>query len=214
MPKKPVGILKRNARTAEPSKSAKPRRLIDRAANVPKPDTKPGTLPAPSKPEPVLQEPRQYPFWTCQSEVDRQAAACLSKILASDANKRNGKTIKSLTLAPHIKAKKAVYAVTCQTLACKYATKSCNLCTQAHVNSGSIFVTRWQQAMWQSCENTFAVADLPVIQQVLSKTTLLNVEQLRPAVAFVITYELLFGQVGSLQKELLAFCPLTGCCRW
>ncbi len=79
--------------------------------------------------------------------------------------------------------------------------------------SGSSFVMRWQQAMWQSYENTFAVADLPVIQQVLSKTTLLNVEQLRPAVAFVITYELLFGQVGSTQKELLPFCPLTDCCR-
>ncbi len=211
MPKKPVGILQRNART---SKGGKPRRLTERAANVSKPGTKRGTPPAPSEPEPVLQEPRQYPFWTCQSEVDRQAAACLSKILASDANKRNGKTIKSLTLAPHIKAKKAVYAVTCQTLSCKYATKSCNLCTQARVNSGSSFVMTWQQAMWQTCENTFAVADLPVIQQVLSKTTLLNVEQLRPAVAFVITYELLFGQVGLMQKELLSLCPLTGCCRW
>lgn len=153
MPKKPVPILKRNARIAKSSKGGKPRRLTERAANISQPDIQQGTPPAPPKPEPVLQETRQYPFWTCQSEVDRQAAACLSKILASDTNKRNGKTIKSLTLAPHIKAKKAVYAVTCQTL-----------------------------------------SHLPVIQQVLSKTTLLNVEQLRPAVAFVITYELLFGQ--------------------
>lgn len=85
---------------------------------------------------------------------------------------------------------------------------------QAHVNSVSSFVMTWQQAMWQSYEDTFAVADLPVIQQVLSKTTLLNVEQLRPAVAFVITYELLFGQVGTMQKELLVLCSLTGCCLW
>ena len=116
MPKKPVGILKRNARIA---KSRKPRRVTERAADSSKPDIKRDNPPAPPKPKPVLQEPRQYPFWTCQSEVDRQAAACLSKILASDANKRNGKTIKSLALAPHIKAKKAVYAVTCQTLSCK-----------------------------------------------------------------------------------------------
>ncbi len=213
MPKKPVGILKRNARIAKSSEGGKPRRLTERAAILSKPDIKQGTPPAPPKPEPVLQEPRQYPFWTCQSEVDRQAAACLSKILASDANKRKGKSIKSLTLAPHIKAKKAVYAVTCQTLRCKYARKCCNICAHAHVNSGLSFVMRWQQAMWQRYDNIFAVADLPVIQQVLSKTTLLNVEQLRPAVAFVITYELLFGQVSSMQKELLPFCPLTDSCQ-
>lgn len=136
MPKKPVPILKRNARIAKSSKGGKPRRLTERAANISQPAIQQGTPPAPPRSEPVLQETRQYPFWTCQSEVDRQAAACLSKILASDTNKRNGKTIKSLTLAPHIKAKKAVYAVTCQTLS----------------------------------------------------------QQLRPAVAFVITYELLFGQ--------------------
>ncbi len=38
-------------------------------------------------------------------------------------------------------------------------------------------------------------ADLPIIQQILNKTSLLGVAQLRPVVAFVLTYELLFGQV-------------------
>lgn len=38
-------------------------------------------------------------------------------------------------------------------------------------------------------------ADLPVIQQLLGKTSLLSIQQLRPAVAYVLVYELLFGQV-------------------
>ena len=42
-------------------------------------------------------------------------------------------------------------------------------------------------------------ADLPVIQQLLSKTCLLDIQQLRPAVAYVLVYELLFGQVYILQ---------------
>ena len=121
MAKKRVGILKRNAYTNKPAGEGKCRkkRPLQLAANALTKETPPAV------PEPILrskqtqQQRQEQRFWTCQSEVDRQAAACLSKILSSDASKRNGRAIKSLTLAPHIKAKKAVYAVTCQTLQCK-----------------------------------------------------------------------------------------------
>lgn len=123
MPKKPVGILKRNAYTPKPADGTRrKRRLSSQTASLLTTEIPQSSSVSKQEPKQVQQEPQQQPFWTCQSEVDRQAAACLSKILASDANKRNGKTIKSLTLAPHIKAKKAVYAVTCQTLQCKLFT--------------------------------------------------------------------------------------------
>ena len=135
MPKKPVGILKRNAYT---SKSAdKPKKRKKGPINSSAPASAhvnlgvSNDLPLSSRkmqPQQLQQqqEQQQQKFWACQSEVDRQAAACISKLLAADSSKRNGKTIKSLTLAPHIKAKKAVYAITCQTLqrtqrtACKH----------------------------------------------------------------------------------------------
>ena len=46
----------------------------------------------------------------------RQAADILKKLLRADASGVGGSTIKSLALAPHVKEKKAVYAVVCETL--------------------------------------------------------------------------------------------------
>ena len=120
MPKKPVGILKRNAHTP---KSAGPQKRKEKHVKNPakihvKSNQVASNSAVASPPNSVPSQQQQQQFWSCQSEVDRQAAACISKVLASDASKRNGKTVKSLTLAPHIKAKKAVYAVTCQTLQC------------------------------------------------------------------------------------------------
>lgn len=54
-----------------------------------------------------------------------------------------------------------------------------------------------QQATHLHC--LMHTADLPVIQQLLCKTCLLDIQQLRPAVAYVLVYELLFGQVYILQ---------------
>lgn len=120
MPKKPVGILKRNAYTPKSAAGPQKRKkrpashaaeVHEEAALVASDSSFRGSL--------LPQQQQQHKqFWNCQSEIDRQAAACISKVLASDASRRNGKTIKSLTLAPNIKAKKAVYAVTCQTLQC------------------------------------------------------------------------------------------------
>ena len=133
MPKKPVGILKRNAHTQKSADQLHKRkkRRVSVAADeyTPAPSTvgKDFVL---SHRQPSQQ--RQQHFWTCQSEVDRQAAACISKILAADTSKRNGKTIKSLTLAPHIKAKKAVYAITCQTLQRAYTVITATICSISH----------------------------------------------------------------------------------
>ncbi|KAL6753567.1 hypothetical protein V8C86DRAFT_455305 [Haematococcus lacustris] len=60
--------------------------------------------------------PRQ---WQCSSQVDRQAAWAMQALLEADAGRGQGVTLKSLTLAPHIQAKKATYAVTCQAMKCK-----------------------------------------------------------------------------------------------
>lgn len=123
MPKKPVGILKRNAHPPKSAGSPKRKQKHVKSAAEIHADSaqlasNSAVVSAVVSPASSLPEQQQLQFWSCQSEVDRQAATCIGKVLASDASKRNGKTIKSLTLAPHIKAKKAVYAVTCQTLQC------------------------------------------------------------------------------------------------
>ena len=120
MPKKPVGILKRNAHIpASAGLQKRKKKHVKSAVKTHVNSDQVASNPAlVSCTDSSLPQQQQQHFWSCQSEVDRQAAACISKVLASDASKRNGKTIKSLTLAPHIKAKKAVYAVTCQTLQC------------------------------------------------------------------------------------------------
>lgn len=120
MPKKPVGILKRNAHTPKSAGSQKRKQKhVKSAAEILANSAQLASDSAVASPPPSsLPQQQQLQYWSCQSEVDRQAAACIGKVLASDASKRNGKTIKSLTLAPRIKAKKAVYAVTCQTLQC------------------------------------------------------------------------------------------------
>lgn len=49
-------------------------------------------------------------------EEHRQASWAVARLLESDAQSRNGASIKSLTLASHISNKKAVYAITVETL--------------------------------------------------------------------------------------------------
>lgn len=56
---------------------------------------------------------------TCCSVIDRQAAFAIQKLVEADETKKKGASLKSLTLAPHIKEKRATYAVTCQALKCK-----------------------------------------------------------------------------------------------
>lgn len=50
------------------------------------------------------------------SAVHSQAAFAVRRLLEADERKRGGVSLKSLTLAPHITAKKATYAVTVETL--------------------------------------------------------------------------------------------------
>ena len=50
------------------------------------------------------------------NETHRQAAHAVGRLLHADATGRDGASLKSLTLAPHIVNKKAVYAVTIETL--------------------------------------------------------------------------------------------------
>ena len=154
MPKKPVGILKRNAYTprfaAGPQKRKK--RQTNNAADLRGEATHVASdalLTGSLLPQ---QQKQQKQSWSCQSEVDRQAAACISKVLASDASRRNGKTIKSLTLAPNIKAKKAVYAVTCQTLQCTrqqlltHSIAIFGLCHEAMLAANVVYILQTYQS--------------------------------------------------------------------
>ncbi|KAK9808127.1 hypothetical protein WJX73_009331 [Symbiochloris irregularis] len=54
--------------------------------------------------------------WACASIVSKQAAAIVRRILAADASRRADASIRSLTLAPSVQAKKATHAVVCETL--------------------------------------------------------------------------------------------------
>lgn len=54
--------------------------------------------------------------WTCCSIVDKQAAQAVRTLLDASEKGRKGATMKGLTLAPHIQAKKATFKVTCETL--------------------------------------------------------------------------------------------------
>lgn len=54
--------------------------------------------------------------WSLASAVHKQAAACVARMLAAAESRSRGVSLKSLTLAPHIVAKKATHAVTYETL--------------------------------------------------------------------------------------------------
>ena len=69
-------------------------------------------------------------MWLPHSVIDRQAAVAVGKLLAADAARTGGASIKSLTLAPHVVEKKATHAVTCNTL-------KCVSCCSLHVDMAS-----------------------------------------------------------------------------
>lgn len=65
---------------------------------------------------------------------DWQASAIVKKVWTSNAAKSGGATIKSLSLAPHVQAKKATHAVVCETLRhlelLKHVERAAGLCTR------------------------------------------------------------------------------------
>jgi putative methyltransferase len=105
--------------------------------------------------------------WGCHSIVDRQAVGALARLLAADVTHCKGTTLKSLTLAPHVQAKKATYAVTIKTL-----------------------------------------EHLVEIKDVVQRTGLLKAPRLQPEAAYVLVYELLFGEglkpYGPAERAVLA----------
>ncbi|KAF5830704.1 S-adenosyl-L-methionine-dependent methyltransferase [Dunaliella salina] len=52
----------------------------------------------------------------CKAVAARQAASAVKLLVAGDAQGTQGRSIKSLTLAPHITSKKATHAIVCQTM--------------------------------------------------------------------------------------------------
>ncbi|GLC36293.1 hypothetical protein PLESTM_000428100 [Pleodorina starrii] len=58
-------------------------------------------------------------LWRPLSIVHQQAALAVQRLLEADSSRQHGASLKSLTLAPHVEAKKATFAVTCQVLKCK-----------------------------------------------------------------------------------------------
>lgn len=59
--------------------------------------------------------------WSLASTVHKQAADAVARLLAASAARQGGVSIKSLTLAPKVVAKKATFAVTNETLRCACA---------------------------------------------------------------------------------------------
>ncbi len=162
--KKPVSILKRSIATFEKvestqsgiSKRKKEAASTDQAQVLPQePPQKKQKATGASH----ARDGRVSASWYAASVVDRQAAAAIAKLLHADATGTQGASLKSLTLGPAIQAKKATYAVTCETLRM-----------------------------------------LPVLRLVVTSSGVLEHEpRLSQETAFVLCYELLFGE-GLRQK--------------
>lgn len=137
--RKPVSILKRSVRKGQNDVSRKDHEQHTKRQKIV------------GKPKKDLFQPG---CWQAASLVDRQAASAISKLLQADATGTRGASIKSLTLAPAVQAKKATHAVTCETLRM-----------------------------------------LPIVRQLISKAGLLEQHsRLSPSTAYVLCYELLFGE--------------------
>jgi putative methyltransferase len=152
--RKPVSILKRSAPTTG-------KLVNNRDSNQPSKRQKTSV-------EEAKVKASQHKAWIAVSIVDRQAAYAVAKLLRADATGSGGASIKSLTLGPAVKAKKATYAVTCETLRM-----------------------------------------LSVIQEVLGATDMLAKNaSLTPETAYVLCYELLFGEgfssIGPAEKAVIA----------
>ena len=69
-----------------------------------------------------------------ESKVHKQAAGVGGRVLRAQGAKKGGASLKSLTLAPNIIAKKATHAICCETLKCTYtqqntSRRSSNICS-------------------------------------------------------------------------------------
>lgn len=155
---KPLGILKKDVLLAKPprTKPKKERKFkpVDAgpaAASVHKPTQQPvsGRSARSAAAAAALlnsgngggdaagqQQQQEQKEWVPHSPVVRFAAEALKKLLVADESQRSGKSIKSLTLAPHVSTKKATFALTCQTLRCEAATS--NKCVDMNLLGGPL----------------------------------------------------------------------------
>lgn len=142
---KPLGILKKDAVSARPPRLQPKKDKKPKPAPAPKPEAgvpksrppsasagkaalgaaaaaallQSGKSGGKSSGQQQPQQQEQQKEWVPHSPVVRFAAEALAKLLAADESQRSGKSIKSLTLAPHVTTKKATFALTCQTLRCE-----------------------------------------------------------------------------------------------
>ena len=186
--KKPVSLLQcdHTGQQQSLSKRAKssPPILLHRDAKaggtVQSQDASPTSTPAPRQ-----HLPKKH-WLRCQSDVDQQASDAVHRLLQASRSKSRGASIRSLTLAPHITAKKAVHAVTCETLKCELAAMQDGWQLPCQLQSKS-------SAPTQSCPCT----DLPLLRDLLGDTGVLQqMPDLRPATGYVLAFEMLFGQVN------------------
>lgn len=179
MTKKHLGILKKSAVQAHPPKlKAKKPKAPKPVLSQPEADAAAGggkQKRAAAAAAALLQsktekhELQQQREWIPHSPVVRFAAEAVAKLIAADESQRSGKSIKSLTLAPHVSTKKATYALTCQTLRCERprADWSCIIVAATHI------ITCRQVASEQDLLTMSMCADLPVLQKVLEGSDLL-----------------------------------------
>lgn len=113
--KRAVSLLKRGPGTPGSHKSSNSKSGPSKATQLKAQGDAVGKRP--HKPRQIRPVPPPGPkAWTPASVVHRQAAWAIQRLLAADASGKGGASLKTLTLAPHIEAKRATHAVTCECL--------------------------------------------------------------------------------------------------
>jgi hypothetical protein len=131
---------KRSHATAFNSKHANVDSAHNSQAKHKRPKLAPGTVRPRQQQRANSQQHAGRPL-QAQSVVDRQAAYAVQALVQADEGRGNGVTLKSLTLAPHITAKKATYKVTCEVLKCE-----CTVRKEAITRSKNITCREWPPA--------------------------------------------------------------------
>eukprot|EP00976_Prorocentrum_cordatum_P030556 622223-Prorocentrum_minimum.AAC.2 len=118
-----------------------------------------------------------------EGKVHKQAAGVVGRLLKAQGKKKGGASLKSLTLAPNIVAKKATHAICCETL-------KCACCSSGHRVYSALLMRVWRGAI-----GVEIIENLSVIRDIISKTDILsNGQGCRPVAdpeKHVISYKVL-----------------------
>jgi 25S rRNA (cytosine2278-C5)-methyltransferase len=182
--RKPVSLLKRQSHSNPGDAS-----LLSKKAKKKLKADNPDAFPQPQNNKPRV--------WNPINETHRQAAHAVGRLLNADATGRDGVSLKSLTLAPHINNKKAVYAVTIETL--KHVPVLEQLVERANVLAAAAGLTSpvayvlIRELLWGSeelqplgpAEKAILSLETPLkeaLESILTEANTIDVHELLPAV--------------------------------